>query len=534
MSNHLYNKFNLNHFFVDTFYFNSFKVLLFFSVLQLIFFSTLSNLFGISISLIIWVIARKFIFNRRTLYNFPFSTLLIIGFLISQFYIPVCFTLFEGKPVVYNLKFPYDVFFHNLLAFIILIITHQLYIFLRGSGRSPFFPLLQKKLAKLQLYSAISEKQIWIIGFIGLLSMFYLYFIVGISSSSETNTYYKFIQGLFPFTYAPYFVPMGKMFGSKSINKHIVFKLIFYSILLLGISLGANSRGALMLGFASLGFTYFLGILLNIFSVKIFSKKNILIGITAFIVITGPLTDFGLAMVIVRQQRVDITSLDLINKTILIYNDKESLNEYKKISKFLESESDWDENYFNNILLSRFSNLKFNDASLEQYYKINTVDADMTNYSINRVLATFPNPVLSAFNIDIDKEKILSNSFGDYLYFRASNEASALGGFRLGQFAGIGMASFGWFYLLILGILLIPIFYLFDLFYLKNVNSNQFRFSLCGLLIITSVFTFLSLSSISENVLNLVSYLLRGWIQIVFLYILIFYVSRFLTRLIPL
>ena len=153
----------------------------------------------------------------------------------------------------------------------------------------------------------------------------------------------------------------------------------------------------------------------------------------------------------------------------------------------------------------------------------------MQEFSINALWESLPQPVLSILKIKIDKDFINSISFGDYLYYRAGGLETP-GGYRTGQFASTGMLSFGWWYLPLLGIGIIPLFFLLDLFVIAFFDLKQQKYythlSLAGLISITSYFMFLSLSNYSESVVNIYTYIIRGWIQMAFLYWIVYLISR--------
>ena len=520
------NKSNFLHLFIKWSWF----FIIIAAIFQCLLFQTVENFFGVIICLIAWKLGVFYVLNKHSLFQFPLSSLLIIGFLITQFYLPITFTLLEGKPLVFNLKFPNDVFLHNLLAVLTILSAHQLYKHQRIS-RSFLFSKFQANLFKINIFNTITNKQVWIIGFIGLLSFFFIYFIFNINSNSNNVGFLvKFIEGFFPFAFAPYFIFIKRMYN-KQANFDLKTKWYIsgYTILLFIASLGSNSRGHFMIGFSALGIGYLLGLLLGFFKSTVFTKKNILIVFIIFWLITGPLVDLGIAMVIVRGHKNAVSSRDLVSNTIKVFNDKDEIQLYKSFA--IDKITDWDEHYFDNIFLSRFSNLKFNDASLIQYNKLKKVDPLMTEYSINRVLSVFPEPLMKILMIDVDKSKTISSSFGDYLYYRASGASDALGSRKLGQFAGVSMASFGWWYLMLLFVFIMPIYFLFDLFVIHSKNKEHIRFSFCGILNISFIFTFISLSSNSENVINILTYILRGWIQTVFLFVVVYTVSRMITKI---
>ena len=70
----------------------------------------------------------------------------------------------------------------------------------------------------------------------------------------------KAIQALFPFAYAPYFIPFKTLFGGiGKVKKSTIYLLAGFTVLLFIVSIARNSRGVFMVGFASIGFAYFAG-----------------------------------------------------------------------------------------------------------------------------------------------------------------------------------------------------------------------------------------------------------------------------------
>ena len=104
--------------------------------------------------------------------------------------------------------------------------------------------------------------------------------------------------------------------------------------------------------------------------------------------------------------------------------------------------------------------------------------------------------------------------------------------YRVGHFAGIGMATFGWWYLGILAIIMVFVFFLVDKFQqrksLQAENDNgvtPVTFSLCGLISMTTFYQFLQVESVSQIGI----FIVRGWLQICILYLFLFYISKVLS-----
>lgn len=490
------------------------------------------NFFAICCIALTWFILTHTFLLKEKLEAYPLSSFLIIGFTSTQLYFPLVFTSLEFKPVVFNLELPYEVFLHTTAAFFVLIIAHYIYSYIPVNKNRGADSLLYKA----GFFDTPAEISLWIMGAIGLLANVYVLAAnTNVSVEVSGNAGDKFIQSLFSFSYAPFFIPFYGLYGSNKIaSKKLIPLLIAFTLALFLISIARNSRGAFMIGFTSVGFSYLLGLFLGIFKPPKIAYKMVILSCLGFWIITGPLADLGTAMVIVRGDRNDISRAELIDLTISAFSDKEAIN-LRRLED-MEFESDWDERYLNNVFTSRFSNLKFNDASLVQAAKIGDNNPLMYNYSIDYIWGALPGPVLKIVKPDLDKESIYSMSFGDFIYSLTGAGAKVAGGFRLGHFAGTGMASFGWWYLAILGLGMIPVYFLFDKLSIKRqinfmrgkLKSERVNFSICGLLCLTSIFQFLP----TESVVGPATFLIRGYIQLLILYWFIFQLTNAIIYLI--
>ncbi len=185
-----------------------------------------------------------------------------------------------------------------------------------------------------------------------------------------------------------------------------------------------------MNGFTAMGVLFFLALLLGRIDFRKFQLRHFIVAIAGLLLLTGPLADIGTAMVIVRNERETVSATRLISKTFDAFENKRQLEIYK--IAIANTTSDWDEKYFDNIFLSRFCNLKYNDEGLKQYNRIGHVDPKMTEYSINKFWSVLPSPILKVLQVKVDKESTINASFGDHLYTRASGN-NGLGGFRTGS-----------------------------------------------------------------------------------------------------
>ena len=512
----------------------SWLVLVLAAFLQCALFPTLANVVGVGYVTVAWSLITLFILRSSVIINYPLSCFFLLSYALSQFYFPLLFTLLEGRKLVFNLELPGELFMHGMLSLIALLSAHGVYRLVAGQRLMKPKPGL-KLLNRIGLFDTPTNQQVWSIGFLGLAAASYTYFLDPAQTEAGPVVGSKFIQGFIPFMYAPYFIPLGRLYGQRvPPGQSLVPKLGLFTVLLFTISIVANSRGAFMLGFTSLGFAMGLGMLLNILKIKIFTLRNLIFGALAVWFFTGPVADLGTAMVMVRGTRSEISKPELIEQTWETFQQKDAIEQFKKTTS---QGQEWDEYYLDNIFLARFCNLKFNDASLVLAHRIGEHNIDMLNFTIEHTLATLPSPVLNALGFTFDKTQVQSFSYGDYIYYKATSDQEGLGVFRTGHFVGTSLAAFGWWYLLILAVGVIPIFALCDLLFVKvravRSGGSGFHyeptFSLCGLMSLTPIFQLLAYESLEI----VVSFPLRNWIQLVLLYTLVFHLARLICALLP-
>lgn len=511
----------------------SWLVLVVASLYQLLFHPSLPNFIAIGTITVAWALFTSIFFRAEILGTYPLSTLMILGFTTTQLYFPLVFTSLEGKSIVFNLEFPYLVFLHSSAAMVVIILSHALYRSLRRprAGQRPTI------LLKLGFFTVPTDAQVWLIGFVGVAATFYTYLYQPTGWSVTGAASDKAVQSLLPFTYAPFCLPFKRLYGStEKPTMRLLLPLAGFTLLLFLVSIGRNSRGGFMVGFASVGFAYILGLLLGVYKARFFTLRNAILAVGAFWFFTGPVADIGTAMVLVREQRHDISYAELISNTLAASTDKAAIEHYRSLDAADDSGTNWDENYLKNIFLARFCNIKFNDLSLGRAEKYQEYDPRMRTYALNYILAELPQPALDALDLtSVDKTALKGGSIGDYLYYLTDGPPWVIGWYLTGHFAGTSMATFGWWYLLLLGVGLLPVYLLFDKLFLRDYNAPtaagapSFRFSLCGLIMLDIIFRFFPM----EHVINIPVQLVRALPQLLLTYLLLFYVTRLVARLLP-
>lgn len=496
------------------------------AIYQFVFYPEIVNSIAVIAVACAWLLTC-FIWLRFDMQKrFLFSSFMLLGFAASQFYFALLFTSMEGKPITYNLELPEQVFLHSSLSFLVLIIAHSIYRYINRLSLDRSTPVLER----LGFFTPPTHLQVWIMGGLGMAASFYVYFsspdvgreITGASSD-------KLVQGLVPFSYAPFFIAISKLYGNNNKpHKGYVPMIIMYSVLLFAVSIARNSRGAFIVGLTTPVFAYFLGLMLGVFKTKIFTFRNFAVAGALAWILLGPFTDLGTAMLIVRGSRTDLSPSELISETLDAMEDKKAIEQRKKDDADASWDFDWDERYLNNLFAARFANIKFNDMNLVTAQKVGTMDPDMQQFSMDQIVAILPDPVIKFFGFDVDKEAVLALSFGDYQYVLSGGYGTPFG-YRVGNISASGMTTFGWWYLLLLALISIPVFYLNDR--LTNfkarlgndgIKLSELKISFCGILLVTNFFQFY----LVESVIQILTFIVRGWLQMILLYFIMFQLAR--------
>jgi len=499
----------------------SLKILLALCVLEAVFFPELTVAFGIIYSLYGWMLIDKFVIKRNIILRYPLSSIIVIGYGLCNFYFPIPATLSEGKSIIFNLDIPNTVFIQGILSLTVVVISFLLYVNIQNTvtGQS----LFRKVLSKSGFYLAPSNFEIWAMGLIGAVSLFYIFY-TGNNTSENASSFSKLLQGFFPFAYCPYYLFFKNLYSRSHSKRTNIAIFLAYSVVILLLAFMTNHRATFMKVIMGLGFTYLLGLFLQRFSFQLFTPKKILIYLTLLYLLTGPLVDLGLAMVAARAFKNNTSSIGLVTKTIDIYLNDEALNKTRKRWEgVVVTNKRWDEHYVDNIFLGRLCNLKAADLSLYHSERIQNT-SKMRSFLNNKIISLLPSPVLGFLDIELDKKSINKASYGDYLYYLSTGDSYGLQSKRQAQINGAGMAAFDYWYLLVLFIIMIPLFWLIDL--LTFSKENIIYITVPALTIMPMIMTLFNFEGLS----TFISFILRGWIQLVLIYIILLKVTKFMKK----
>jgi hypothetical protein len=480
-------------------------------------------------------------FSSDLLKKYPIATSMMIGYVSYYFLLPPLATLVEWKPTSNNLLHPTLVLLHAIICLIFFFLAYTVY--RKSSPLQKLRWLISKNLYKpIGFFKPPSNTHLLLMGSIGLLSIGYEYFVAGGYQRAPEGTINKLIQGFYPLAYLPYVIFVNKIIGKEKSNSRIwIIILSIYTILLGIVSLAWNSRAALFMGVASIMLAFLYGIATGLYKLSKATMQKMAIMAIAIILLSGPITDLAISMVAVRSMRTQISATELVAETIKIFQDKATLNRYRN-NAIGNNSSDWyDWSYVDNLFLDRMSNLKFADISLDIAISIgNTTRTYLREIEIQKIFAIFPQPVISLFNLPVDKNLVTKASSGDFMIYAATGNQYALGRFQTGSIFANGYALLGWAYPLAVSLLMLLIFPLTDALTsrmtITTLGQNQKRWiplfsSAVVITLFTRFFFLTSAATGSESISAMGAYLIRGWIQVAFVYGISYWITYFPLKL---
>ncbi len=497
------------------------NVLLVSVALEMIFFFSIPNILASVVLLYGWLLIKTVVLTNYNMINYPVSFLMIFGLALFHYILPLPLTLFELKEVTYNLVVPMLTFWHHFLFVTIIVFTYKLYISL--SNRKNVF---RNILVQTDFYKSPSDRIIWISSFLGLFASFYNYFIFGANQKEHIDRgllYY--IAGFFiPFLWMPVIIPFRKLRNLKTekVNASLIVKIIIYSCLVLIIALVSNMRTILFTGISTFFLVFVIGVLFGYYDFKrlLTIKRMIIFGLILFVSI-GPLVDLGITMVIVRGDRGKLSTTEFIGKTISVFQDKKSIQKIKDIGGLAVDTDEytfkkWNEDYLQNLFLNRFVNLKISDNCLYNAQHIGYQNPKMQEMLYDKIIASLPNAIIGNFGMSFEKKvEIEAFSFTDYLYSLSVNDPAVKGCAIIGTMPGLGMAIFGYWYLLIIVPVFVILFYMFDSF--VNINNGKIIFSYLFFMMLILI-----VNNFNDRHVYIYEFrlILRGYIEYIVLFIL--------------
>lgn len=440
-------------------------ILIIFCSLQVITYQTIDVVVGCFVSLVTYFIFSKFIFTVKSLKQRPISLIAISAVIMFTYFAPIM-TYIEKHPITYNMISPISTFFWQLLY---VIVTFIAYIY---TGRKYKSRPLQKILIRVGYFDTVSNKSLWILGFLGLIGRIYL--LKNQFGEEATGGAGSITMLLIPFLMAPYCILFRPLL-SKREKPYVGSKVPFivYTLLLLIMAVASNTRNAIVTVLISLllmaifyNINYREDIINKLLNIS--AKKIIFLFVTVLIVL-GPISNFAVAMVTVRYMRSDIGAKELFIETCNLAMDSEKMSEIKKSLNTVDGHVDltkqmlanvWNEDYISNVFMNRVCNYQVADASIYHANRAGIPCKSFIDDSFERVKIIFPSPIVKLFFGDIDKNKFAYSPM-DFLYSQ-SMHSPIFKGYIVGGDVGLGLGFFGYLFPLFQFLIYIFIFRYLD------------------------------------------------------------------------
>lgn len=171
-----------------------FKTLIIAVIIEIICYPTTYNLMVTLSCLYGWWLLNRFVLTSKVLKIYPISFLVLFGLGIFYYYTPVIVTLLEFKPVTFTFLVPFDTAIHHFLFITMVVVSFCVYTKLIGTRN-----IFRHILLKLGYFSPPTDRQIWVLGILGLLGMIYQRGVQGADfSAASAGWFYRLIVGITP------------------------------------------------------------------------------------------------------------------------------------------------------------------------------------------------------------------------------------------------------------------------------------------------------------------------------------------------
>ena len=446
---------------------------------------------------------------RRT----PLSSVMLFGYNVSALSASLLIQTLNGVSLTYNLTAALPTFLALASTQFVAIAAHWVYLhseLLLGLR----FRLARNIFRPLGLLSAPSNFQLWLFGLVGCVATI-------VSARNYTNTLEygdasnKFLLGYVPFAVAPFLIPLRtSLLGGSTPVKGTSLSLMIYAPLLIAVAMANNARATFSSGFLTL----FLCMAVAVLSGNLLITRKVvvrgllimLIGIPAFSI----LSDLATAMVIARDERTNVSPIELINITLANFQDKTLIDDRRRRDAAVLG-GEYNEIYVANPILARFVYTKFADVNMTNALSLSDAQiAEVRKSTWTRILAMLPTPILNYFKINVVKSDIQFSSGDVYSYIARGLE---LGAYTTGSEVPDGMTIFGLMFWPVLAVLLIIQFVIYDAMSAFD-NASKLRVSALALLNIVPIFT---LGVMQESVSNQIISIVREIPQLILLYLVI-------------
>ncbi|MEP2058453.1 MAG: hypothetical protein ABJJ05_11645 [Maribacter litoralis] len=428
----------------------------------------------------------------------------------------------EGKPITYGFERPY----HTFIGEIILFLISSMAFYLACNPKKEFIRnnLIQKILVKVKFYE-INPPIIWAMGLIGVLIKIYN---LSKGGADYGDVIGKFLEGLEYLMFAPICLLFPSLLTIKYSQKRTVY---LYCAILIIINIASNKRHLIITPIGTIAVLFLLYLIFNNLKLtKLVTPLKLVLGGLLLLLSLTALTNLSTAMLHTRstmlnnsEQRKNGDKLKAFEKTLETLQNESLMKRLNNSKHKIDRaptiyHQSWTEDYLENFMLARYANLRITDQTIYYAEKIGYGNTKMQEHFKTSLIALFPSPILKIFGIHFDKS---ANEFsrGDLLSGRG------LGGYKITSHLADGLATFNLWYF---PIQLITFFLIFKLLNsLVIISSQTIIYAPLGLM---DVFGFLGKFRNANGITNDFAFLIRGFIQSIVTYLIIYHLIRFILK----
>ena len=408
-----------------------------FCILQIVTYFSISNILGCAVSLFCFSLFRKYVLRMDVLEKRPIASLSMLPIMMFTYFAPII-TYLEGHELSYRMINPSLTF---ILQCLYVCITYLAFV---HSYKKKNTGGLRKVLNKYGYFKPAGDRVLWILGILGVLGRIYiLLFQTGTQSAAGTGT----ITMIFiPFLSAPYCILFNGLYGKEhSISKITKIALLIYTLLLTALAVASNTRNAIVMIFISVILMAIVHVIVckpkYIYKLQRITLKKVLYVIIGLYFVSGPMTDFAIAMVAVRYTKGDMPASEIFKETYDLATDKEKMKLLRKTAESVSSgnsdisisdlQNEWSEDYIDNVFLNRVCNYQVADATLYHAMRLGFLNNEFLDFCGVKFKLLFPTPIIRFFFGNINKEDY-NYTYTDLLYAKSTRnqikEAHIVGG----------------------------------------------------------------------------------------------------------
>lgn len=424
-------------------------------------------------------------FQSLTISLFPNSFIILFGSFSALCALPLLGRTLVGRSLVEDLNAPILTFGMIFIFNSCALLSHWLY------SKSSFICEIKNRL-RLIISPAnaliLSSYTAFIMSTLGVVALF-----VGSNVQGPTGKFISAFSILSNTALAAYFLSLIYSLAVKKKQSlpritWITPAIFFVISILLGIFF--NSRNAFM--------TPILTAIISIFYIWFalgyrFKLKNLALSVISLFLAFSLLSGISSAILTARSFRADLSPTELFSLTL------DYSSQGKKILNRYNSTSPWNEDYYGNEFLNRFSGIAMIDTTLN--ISNNLTDKEKANYfsfqSI-RLISILPEPALRFFGFSTSAKKEVNElSSTDLLFsfYLGRDIRSKL----TGSFISDAYLVLGWFSPVVLSALFLMVFPLCDVFVISVIKSaHNYIPSLMGMLLLPRFFLYLQSGTIVD------------------------------------